>query len=247
MIKKFVKSIIYREKSSSEKYIKFLRDKGVTIGNDCIFYSPKDSFVDIQYPWMIKIGNHVRITSGVKIITHDFSWSVLKLYSNEKIKSGSILGASGKIVIGDNVFIGINSIITRNVNIGNNVIIGAGSVVTKDCLSNGVYAGNPAKFLMTIDDFYKKRQELQLKEGKKLAIEYYRKFKNIPPKYIFNEYFLLFEENKDIEENKDFMSQVNLCGNGNETLKNNKMTERIFDNYESFIKYCFSEEGKEKK
>lgn len=54
-----------------------------------------------------------------------------------------MLGASGVVEIGDNVFIGMNTIIERNVKIGNNVVIGAGSVVTKDCEPNSVYAGAP--------------------------------------------------------------------------------------------------------
>ena len=78
---------------------------------------------------MISIGNHVRITEGVKILTHDYSWSVLKGLKNDQ--GGAILGSSGHVVIGDNVFIGMNTIITRNVKVGNNVIIGVGSVVQK--------------------------------------------------------------------------------------------------------------------
>ena len=81
---------------------------------------------------MITIGNHVRITEGVKILTHDYAWAVLKT------ETGAILGASGTVKIGDNVFIGMNTVITRNVEIGNNVIIGAGSVVTSSCNQNSV-------------------------------------------------------------------------------------------------------------
>ena len=76
---------------------------------------------------------------------------------------GGIFGASGNVTIGDNVFIGMNAIITRNVTIGDNVIIGVGSIVTKDCESGYVYAGNPAHKIMSIDQFYDKRKELQLK------------------------------------------------------------------------------------
>ncbi|MGV1061579.1 hypothetical protein ACQR24_12255 [Clostridium perfringens] len=42
---------------------------------------------------------------------------------------------------------GVGSTIIGNVNIGNNVIIGANSVVTKDVNSNCVVAGNPAKVI----------------------------------------------------------------------------------------------------
>ena len=69
--------------------------------------------------------------------------------------------------IGNNVFIGVNAVITRGVTIGNNVIIGAGSVVVKDCQANSVYAGNPAKRIMSLDAFYEKRKNSNLQKQKK--------------------------------------------------------------------------------
>jgi acetyltransferase-like isoleucine patch superfamily enzyme len=48
------------------------------------------------------------------------------------------LELTGPITVGDNVYIGINTIILPGVNIGNNVIIGAGSVVSRDIPDNSV-------------------------------------------------------------------------------------------------------------
>lgn len=45
-----------------------------------------------------------------------------------------------------------------NVTIGDNVVIGANSTVTKDIPSNSVYAGNPAKFICTIDEYIEKNK-----------------------------------------------------------------------------------------
>ena len=67
----------------------------------------------------------------------------------------------------------MNAIITRNVVIGNNVVIGAGSVVTGNCEDNGVYAGNPARKIMDIEEYFLKRKSAQLEEAKLLAKEYY--------------------------------------------------------------------------
>lgn len=58
-----------------------MRKIGVEIGKDVVIYVPSKTLIDEQYPWMISIGNHVRITEGVKILTHDYSWIVLKNYS----------------------------------------------------------------------------------------------------------------------------------------------------------------------
>lgn len=54
------------------------------------------------------------------------------------------------IIIGENVWIGMNSIILKGVIIGDNSVIGAGSVVTKNVDGNCIYAGNPAKKIREI-------------------------------------------------------------------------------------------------
>ena len=51
------------------------------------------------------------------------------------------------IIIGNNVWIGANCIILKNVILGNNVIVGAGSVVTKSFPDNVLIAGNPARII----------------------------------------------------------------------------------------------------
>lgn len=230
--------MVYGAKYSSESYINYLRKKGVTIGDDCTIYVPSKTLIDTQYPWMIKIGNHVRITEDVKILTHDYSWSVLKLAPNSR---GGVLGASGYVEIGNNVFIGMNSIITRNVSIGDNVIIGVASVVTKDCEPNGVYAGNPARKIMDIDAFYDKRLKMQAKEAKTLAIRYYDKYRKKPGIEIFHEYFMLFSNDEVIQKNEIFKNKTKLCGNEKEASIYLKKTPPLFDGYEEFMRYCFDE------
>lgn len=67
------------------------------------------------------------------------------------------------IHIGDNVWIGANSVVLPGVKIGENSVIGAGSVVTKDIPSNVVAVGNPCRVLREIGEhdkefYYKERQ-----------------------------------------------------------------------------------------
>ena len=104
-IKSILRKVAYGYKAESSSYIEHLRSIGMKIGSDCIIYVPTKTLIDEQYPWMITIGDHVRITEGVKILTHDYSWSVLKNCR------GGVLGASGIVEIGNNVFIGMNTII----------------------------------------------------------------------------------------------------------------------------------------
>ena len=235
MLKQLVKNVIWGYKASSERYVAHLRKIGVRIGEDVTIYAPTKTFIDEQYPWMVSIGAHIRITEGVKILTHDYSWSVLKLA--DTAMKGVVLGASGEIHIGNNVVIGMNTIITRNVKIGDNVIIGAGSVVTKDCNENSVYAGNPAKYIMSIDEYIDKRNKLQLTEAKKLARMYYDRYKIYPEKEIFDEYFMLFS--KGINLSDKFKDKIKLCGNPQDSEKYMNEQEEMFADYESFLKACF--------
>lgn len=57
-----------------------------------------------------------------------------------------------EVTIGDNVWIGGNTVICPGVHIGNNVVIGAGSVVTRDIPDWTVAAGNPCKVLRQITE-----------------------------------------------------------------------------------------------
>jgi acetyltransferase-like isoleucine patch superfamily enzyme len=54
------------------------------------------------------------------------------------------------VTIGNSVWIGSQSIITRGVTIGDGAIIGAGSVVTRDVPAWSVAVGNPARVVKTL-------------------------------------------------------------------------------------------------
>ena len=54
-------------------------------------------------------------------------------------------------ILGDNVTIYANSVITNGIRVGNNVTIGAGSIVLKDVPDNAIIAGNPARIIKQKD------------------------------------------------------------------------------------------------
>lgn len=101
--------------------------------------------IDANWPWLISVGDDVTLATGVKLLAHDASTA--RCGAHTKI---------GIVKVGSNVFIGANSIVLCNTRIGDNVIIGAGSVVTKDIPSNSVYAGNPARFICSFDEYKEK-------------------------------------------------------------------------------------------
>lgn len=68
-------------------------------------------------------------------------------------------GRTGKIVIGDNVFIGANATILYDVNIGNNVIIAAGALVNKDVPDHAIVGGVPARIIGNFEEYAEKIRE----------------------------------------------------------------------------------------
>lgn len=240
-IKLFIRKLLYKENASSETLINYLKKHGADIGVNVKVYAPNKTLIDKQNPYLLKIGNHVRITEGVKILTHDYSWSVLKCYSSENIAPGAVLGSQGPVEIGNNVFIGMNSVITCGVKIGNNVIIGAGSVVTKDCESDSVYAGVPAKKIMSIEEFYNKRKEAQFAEAKKIAITYKQRFGVVPDKYIFSEYFMLFATKEEAESIDAYKRQMETSMNYSDSERWLLENKPMFDSYEEFLTACYDE------
>lgn len=98
-------------------------------------------------PELIFIGSRVLIAHGVSFLTHDGASG--HLFPGE-MPPGT---AWGEIHIGDDVFIGTNAIIMRDVSIGDRCVIAAGAVVTKDVPSGSVVGGNPASHICTVDEY----------------------------------------------------------------------------------------------
>lgn len=121
--------------------IEYARFKGVKVGEGCRLYIKSWG----SEPFLVTIGDRVTITSGVKLITHDGSTWLIRDHDNSRYQKYA------PIVIGSDVFIGVNTIVMPGVTIGSNVVIGAGSVVTKDIPSNSVAVGNPARVVSTFD------------------------------------------------------------------------------------------------
>lgn len=90
----------------------------------------------------ITIGERCLIGANVKIFDGDFHPSD----PQERLENPNA-GRTAPVHIGDNVFIGCNSIVLKGVTIGDNAVISAGSVVVADVPAGCLAGGNPAKVI----------------------------------------------------------------------------------------------------
>lgn len=155
---------------SKYKPVEYARWVGVNIGKNPHFYGPTSWGTE---PWLITIGDNVHITGNCKFINHDGGTLIFR----DKIPD---LEISKPIVVGNNVYIGEETMILPGAHIGNNCVIGARSVVTKDIPDNSVAAGVPARVIKTTDQYLQKLKRESLHLGhlkgkeKDLALrEYY--------------------------------------------------------------------------
>ena len=139
-----------------EKYARLI---GVNIGT-ANFIPDKNCWS--SEPYLITVGNHCQITNGVRIFTHGGGNAVRKAYPDFDV--------FGKVVIGNWVYIGNNSLIMPGVTIGDGSLIAAGSVVTKSVPSSVVVGGNPARIISTIDEYINHNERYNL-NSKRLSID----------------------------------------------------------------------------
>ena len=138
-----IKELLYRIRGeyTTEKLISM----GMKVGKN--FGRLNGVILDPSHCWLIEIGDDVTLAPRVHILCHDASTK--KFLGYTKI---------GRVSIGDNVFIGAESVVLPGVTIGNNVIVGANSTVTHNVPDNTVVAGSPARVLCTLDEYLNKER-----------------------------------------------------------------------------------------
>lgn len=141
---KIIKEILYRLRGdySTEKLISM----GMKVGKN--FERMHGVILDNSHCWLIEIGDNVTLAPRVHILCHDASTK--KFLNYTKI---------GRVSIGDDVFIGAESVVLPGVTIGSRVVIGANSTVTHDISDNSVAAGSPARVICTLDEYIEKERQ----------------------------------------------------------------------------------------
>lgn len=138
-----IKELIYRLRGeyTTEKLVSM----GMKVGKN--FNRLNGVILDPSHCWLIEIGDNVTMAPRVHILCHDASTKQFLNYT--KI---------GRVTIGNNVFIGAESVVLPGVTIGNNVIIGSNSTITHDISDNTVVAGSPARKLYSLEDYLQKER-----------------------------------------------------------------------------------------
>lgn len=215
--------------SSNKQYCRYLRKQGVRISGGVIFRYPHRTTIDLTRPCLISIGKNVDINDNFTIMTHDFSTFVFRNLYHDFIPS------SGKVTIGNNIYIGRDVTILKGVTIGDNCIIGLGSIVTKDIPANSVVCGVPAKVVCSIEDYYCKRKEKSIKESMeycKVLTEYLGR---IPTQTDFTEEWALFFRKEDFDKYSEMHDVIDwrLKEHQVEFWKKHKP---IFNGFDDFLK-----------
>lgn len=134
----------------SDALIQYYRKRGMKIGKNPRIFSD----INVSEPYLIKIGDNVTISSDVEVITHDNS--IIKCIDGKT-------DIFGRVVIGNDCFIGARSIIMYGVELADNTIVAAGSVVTKSVTEKGkIIGGNPAKIIGDTKAFAEKYEKYAL-------------------------------------------------------------------------------------
>ena len=138
-----LKEWIYRLRGeyTTEKLISL----GMKVGKN--FRRLNGVILDPSHCWLIEIGDNVTMAPRVHILCHDASTKQFLNYT--KI---------GRVTIGDNVFIGAESVVLPGVTVGSNVIIGANSTVTHNIPDGVVAAGSPARVICTLEEYLAKER-----------------------------------------------------------------------------------------
>lgn len=220
-----------------EDYRVYLQGKGVTVGEGTTFFDWKSNFIDTERAWMLSIGSYCKITRGVIILNHDYSRSVLRRVY------GEVVGEAKDTSIGDNVFLGMNTIVLMGSHIGSNVIVGAGSVVTGDIPDNVVAAGSPAKVVCTLEEYWKKRKANYSEDARACARAYYNKYNKAPSIKEMNAFFPLYLK-RNIEMLVKSGVKTNLSGDvESEIIEEFMKSQPIYSSYEAFLSAALEDEN----
>ena len=210
---------------SPKSFIKYLREQGIKIGEGTYFQNPKDTLVDVSRPSLVSIGENCFFNKDFTLLAHDW---VCNVFRNMGL---GFLNSTGKVSIGNNVSFGQNVMVLKGVTIGDNCFIGANSVVSKDIPSNSVAVGSPAKVIMSIEDYFQKRMPLAEQEAYEHARSISERFNRRPVPADFKEEFIWFVSGNEVENYPEIPIRFQLGRYYDTYVKTHKAKYSSFDEF----------------
>jgi len=141
---KLIRRLVLRWRRLRDE-LRYDRYQGLNIGSGCQYTLEN---LDGIAPQLIKIGEDCILAPQSVVLTHD----------------ASLVPTTGKylfkpVEIGNRVFIGYGAVIMPGIHIGDDVVVGSNSVVTKDIPTGVVVAGVPAKILCETTELARRRSD----------------------------------------------------------------------------------------
>ncbi|BCL74673.1 hypothetical protein JHS3_04090 [Jeongeupia sp. HS-3] len=229
---KLIKRLVFKiqrlwVESSSDRYIGYLRHKGVRVGHGVVVHDPRRVTIDLTRPSLVSIGNNVQITRGFLLLTHGYDWYVLRNLFDE------VYASSGRVSIGNNVFFGFNVTLLKGVEIGDNCIIGTGAVVTRSIPANSVAAGVPARVICSINEYRNKRRSEYVAEAKDYARSLVEVYGRRPVRTDFWEEFPIFLNGDQLADGVPVKDQLGASFN---TYR--RLHRAPYQGFEDFLQDC---------
>lgn len=126
-----------------------VRKHGGVVGKDV--FIGENVHIDLDWAFLLEIGDGAVISARTVIEMHDSS--LPNVMGRGKLRVG-------RVRIGKRSYIGVNTVILPGVHIGDGAIVGALSLVNRDVPPRQVWAGNPARFIRTVDALVQKREAI---------------------------------------------------------------------------------------
>lgn len=227
LIRNIVYRLIFKYRATPQTFERYLKKRCKQFGKNVYLANPHKITIDNDALSFIQIGDNVQILSGVTILAHDESYTVCGDVYNfyPRVQKDTI--------IGNNVFIGLNSTILMGTRIGDNTIIGANSTVSGNIEPNSVYAGNPARKIMSLDDYFESHMKQFINSAVLYFERFYERHKRYPKADEMHVYKLLIENEivkADVNKPSEVVSKVN---NSNYFKKYKSIEEFLMNNYQN--------------
>lgn len=168
--RKILQRLNCADRSDFQEISKIVKELLGKSENACInppFYCDYGSHIEVGKNFFANYNCTIIDVAKVKIGDNCFLASNVAIYTAghpvHPVSRNSMYEYGVEVVIGDNVWIGGNTVVVPGVHIGSNTVIGAGSVVTRDIPEWSIAVGNPCRVIRKITEedkqfYYKDRK-----------------------------------------------------------------------------------------